>query len=119
MITDPFPVRSYREAGDARADWRVLEAAGIQGEVRTESPPGWRLGGDLPFTIWVHRRDLDRAIALLRASAPPPALCDRCQNRPATVHVTEIRDASSRRADLCVECYREIPGSKEPGLPLQ
>jgi uncharacterized repeat protein (TIGR04138 family) len=42
-------------------------------------------------------------------------ICDQCQQREATVHLTQIfcgvrGDDTTKRTDLCSECARDVPG---------
>jgi hypothetical protein len=106
---EPFPIRSFLERSDAEAAMQVLADAGIRGEIRTEPPPGWRMGGDLPFTVWVDGDDRDRAIAVLRQHDPPPLLCERCRTKSATVHVTTIIEGISTTSNFCAKCAPVVP----------
>lgn len=114
MNPDQIPTRVFLERSDAEAALRTLAAAGMRGRIMTDPPPGWRMGGSLPFTLWVDREDHGRADELLRQNDPPPLLCERCHGEPATVHLTIIRDGISTTSNFCRECSPEGPAHLDP-----
>jgi len=45
-------------------------------------------------------------------------VCERCQERPATVHITEIMNNQTRKLHLCEQCARELQ-AQSFGFPPQ
>jgi len=44
-------------------------------------------------------------------------LCERCRERPATVHITEIMNNQTRKLHLCEQCARELQAQSFGVLP--
>ncbi|MDA8336510.1 MAG: UvrB/UvrC motif-containing protein [Peptococcaceae bacterium] len=44
-------------------------------------------------------------------------LCERCQERPATVHITEIMNSQTRKIHLCEQCARDLQAQSFGFLP--
>jgi protein arginine kinase activator len=45
-------------------------------------------------------------------------LCDLCQQNMATVHLTQIVDGKTSKADLCEACSKEKGVDDPTGFPL-
>ncbi|WP_423189692.1 AAA family ATPase [Alkalibacterium sp. f15] len=43
-------------------------------------------------------------------------ICQRCMERPATIHLTTSVNGRKREIDLCQKCYREIKQQEQQGL---
>jgi hypothetical protein len=107
MSAQLIPMRWYRFRPDAERAQQSLEASGISSVIHTANirkhaeDASTDAGG---FDLCIDADAILVAKAILRDADISGAICEDCQVRPATMHLTDWQNGIETTRHLCQEC---------------
>jgi hypothetical protein len=107
MSAQLLPMRWYRFRPDAEHAQQSLEASGISSVIRAASMRKHDEAASpdaAGFDLCIDADALLTAKAILRDAETSGIMCEHCQVRPATVHLTDWQNGSEATRHLCQEC---------------
>ncbi len=96
-----FPIRGYQDQNDAERDLQFLATRNIIAIIKEQQETG------TPYLLSVEENDIEMARQLLQGQAEINSsgiVCEQCESRPATIHVTRFIEGNQTESHYCQQC---------------